>query len=293
MTDESLKDEIVAFAQEIIRINSPSGEEQGVARLIQRKMETLNYEKIQIDAAGNVIASRSGMHPGPTVLFDGHMDVVPAVNPQEWRSNPFSGEIMDGKIWGRGATDMKGPLAAAIVTLGRMPADQFCGTLVVSASVGEELHEGGAIAKVIESVKPDFVIICEPSECCIELCQKGRAGIWVEVAGKPAHSSSPHLGENAIYKALAVIERLRQMILPSEPVLGKGIMELIGAMFIPVSQPIHTSRPFSYAVRPQAGGRRNHGLHYGVDQSLPCRTCRVGRPGIKPLNRSPTRDASL
>ena len=219
--------------KEMIRINSPSGEEADAARLIQQKMEALDYDEVQVDSAGNVIASRRGLREGPVILFDGHMDVVPVTNPKEWQCSPFSAEIMDGKIWGRGATDMKGPLAAAIIALGRIPADQFCGTLVVSASVGEEIHEGGAIAKVIEEVKPDFVIICEPSECSVITGQKGRAGIWVEVTGISAHSSSPQLGENAIYKSQPVIKRLREMNLPSGPVLGNGIMELIDAISSP------------------------------------------------------------
>ena len=246
MIDVTLQNEIISFTQEIIRTNSPSGEEEAAAKLIQQKMKALNYDDVQVDSAGNVIATRRGLHAGPVVLFDGHIDVVPVTNPEEWQSPPFSAEIMDGKIWGRGATDMKGPLAAAIITLGRLPADQFCGTLAVSASVGEEIHEGGAIAKVIEAVKPDYVIICEPSECCINIGQKGRAGVWVEVTGKSAHSASPHLGENAIYKSQPVIERLREMNLPGSPILGNGIMELIDAISSPY--PSQSTLPVNFKM---------------------------------------------
>ena len=125
MIDVALQNEIISFAQDIIRINSPSGEEEGAARLIQQKMEALNYDDVHVDCVGNVIASRKGKHAGPVVLFDGHMDVVSAANPEQWQSDPFSAEIMDGKIWGRGATDMKGPLAAAIIALGRIPAKKW------------------------------------------------------------------------------------------------------------------------------------------------------------------------
>ncbi|TLM99653.1 M20/M25/M40 family metallo-hydrolase, partial [bacterium] len=116
---------------------------------------------------------------------------------------------------------------------GHAPAEEIHGTLVVSASVYEEYHEGAAIQKVVEATHPDFVVICEPNGCRLGIGQKGRAGLCLEVSGKPAHSSVPHLGENAVYKALPLIERLRRMALPSDPLLGEGIMELIDAISSP------------------------------------------------------------
>jgi acetylornithine deacetylase/succinyl-diaminopimelate desuccinylase-like protein len=120
MIKESIQKEIISFAQEIIRIDSPSGQEGGVAIVVQQKMKALGYDSVDVDYAGNVIASRNGKLPGPVVLFDGHMDVVPVTNPEDWRGNPFSAEIFEGKIWGRGATDMKEPLAAVILAVGHV-----------------------------------------------------------------------------------------------------------------------------------------------------------------------------
>ncbi|MCL4560089.1 MAG: YgeY family selenium metabolism-linked hydrolase [Chloroflexi bacterium] len=241
------QEEVVEFAREIIRRNSPSGQEGEVARLVESKMRSLGYDRVQVDPYGNVIGLRFGKNPGGTVLFDGHMDVVPVTNSEAWTEEPFSAAVREGKIWGRGASDMKGPLAAAIVALGRIPVDEFSGTLAVSASIGEEVHEGAALAKVNEQVHPDGVVICEPNGCKLGVGQKGRAGIKIEVFGKPAHSSVPHLGENAIYRAVEIINRLRRMALPTDPLLGEGVMELIDGISSPY--PSLSTVPVQFTMR--------------------------------------------
>jgi putative selenium metabolism hydrolase len=247
MLPAHLQEEIVAFAQEVIRANSLSGQEAQVAEIVAKKMGSLGYDPVEIDEFGNVIGYRKSSLPGPTILFDSHMDVVPVTNPEAWTSGPFSGEIRDGKIWGRGASDMKGPLAAAVVALGHLPPEDFYGTLVVSTTVGEEIHEGAALARVIDRVHPDLVVICEPNGCSLGIRQKGRAGIRIEALGTPAHSSVPHLGENAMYKAVEVIEGLRKMALPSDPILGDGIMELIDGVSSPY--PSQSTLPVSFLMR--------------------------------------------
>ena len=245
--DTTFYNELITFTQEIIRINSPSWQEQAVANVIKNKMQSLDYDSVQVDSMGNIIGMRIGQQPGPTILFDGHMDVVPAPNPEIWDFDPFSAIIDDGKIFGRGATDMKGPLAAVIMSIGRMPSNAFNGILAVSASVGEESYEGGALSTVLEKISPDFVVICEPNDCCLTIGQKGRAGIWIKVDGTSAHSSQPHLGDNAIYKALPIIKRLQAMQLPHDENLGKGVMELIDAISAPY--PSQSSLPNKFLMR--------------------------------------------
>ena len=233
MLKKEIQDEVVRFTQELIRSISLSGQEGQVAALVQSKMEELGYDEIRIDPYGSVIGLRQGSKPGPKVLFDGHMDVVEVPDPQDWKVPPFSGEIINGCIYGRGASDMKGPLAAAIVALGRIPREEFCGTLIVSASVNEEKHEGAALKQVMDLTQPDFVVICEPNGGRLGVGQKGRAGITVDVSGKPSHSSVPYLGDNAVYKAVEVIKKLREMALPQDEILGDGIMELIDGISRP------------------------------------------------------------
>ncbi len=244
MLSKTQQEEVISFAQEIIRINSLSGEEKAVAVAIRAKMQALDYDDVKIDPYGNVIGARAGKHPGPRILFDSHMDVVEVQDPDKWTIPPFSGAIKDGKIWGRGASDMKGPLAAAVVTLGLVPREEIHGTLIVSTSVHEEKHEGAALSKVMEATKPDFVVICEPNGACLGIGQKGRAGITVDVSGIPAHSSVPHLGDNAILKATEVMHRLDKMPLPKDEILGDAIMVLIDGISHPY--PSRSTIPVSF-----------------------------------------------
>jgi len=220
-------DEVIAFTQDLVRQPSLTGEEAGAAAVVRGKMEALDYDEVRVDEYGNVIAVRHGERPGPRLLFDAHLDVVPANNPQAWGSNPFGGELRDGKIWGRGATDIKGGLAGIVIGLGRMPRQDIAGTLIVSASIGEEQIEGIALEQVVKSTQPDFALICEPSDCQLGVGQKGRTEFWIQASGRPAHTSRPELGDNAIYRALSIVGALRRLRPPDDSLLGPGVMELV------------------------------------------------------------------
>ena len=104
----------VELCQELIRCPSNSGQEGQAATVLQNWFAKLGYDEIATDKYGNVIGIINGKHPGPCVLLDGHIDTVP-VNESEWTVPPFGGEIRDGRIFGRGASDMKGAVAAMAV----------------------------------------------------------------------------------------------------------------------------------------------------------------------------------
>jgi putative selenium metabolism hydrolase len=233
MLSVNLRDEITAFTQELVRLQSLPGKERDVALAVQAKMRVLNYDQVWTDAYGSVVGNLRGLEAGPTVLFDSHTDTVEITSPESWTHDPLGGGIDGGKIWGRGATDMKGAIAATVIALGRLARQQFGGTLVVSASVAEEVIEGAALSHIIPRVEPDFVIICEPSECKLGIGQKGRTGIGVSTTGKPAHTANPRLGDNAVYKMLPVIECLRALELPKDDLLGDGVMELVEIQSFP------------------------------------------------------------
>ncbi len=225
--------EIISLTQKLVRIPSLSGEEAAVAELIEGTLQSMDFDEVTVDGCGSVVGIRNGEKPGKRILFDAHMDVVPVNNPESWSHDPFGGELSEGKIWGRGATDIKGGLAGMVVALGRLPRADFHGTLILSASVGEELIEGYALKKVVEDTHPDGVVIIEPSQCQLGIAQKGRAGFWIKTTGEPAHTSQPEQGENAIYKAVEIIQRLRGLPLPKDPKMGKGVMELIEILSSP------------------------------------------------------------
>ena len=121
---------------------------------------------------------------------------------------------------------MKGALAAMVHAAASVDKSKLAGKVVVSASVMEEVYEGGALKTVMDEVKPDFVVIGEASELNLVRGGRGRAEIHLETIGKPSHSSSPHLGVNAIHLMMKVIQAVDKIELGEHPLLGPAILAL-------------------------------------------------------------------
>jgi putative selenium metabolism hydrolase len=213
------RDSLEAFTFELVRTPSPSGEEGAVAALVRAEMERLGYA-VEVDGLGNVVGTLDA-GPGPCVLFDAHMDTVGVTDPGAWSADP-AGELRDGRLYGRGSTDMKGPLAALVH--GVAAAAPGGGRVVVSASIAEEMIEGFATVEVARRVGPDVAVICEPSSRRVVVGQRGRAELIVEVDGRPSHSSRPDLGVNAVEAMADVLRAVRELELPSHPELGEAIL---------------------------------------------------------------------
>lgn len=220
---------IVHLAKALVAHQSYSGQEGGVARELEQYMRGHGFDDVQADSYGNVIGRIVGKRPGKKVLFDGHIDTVPVANPVAWQHNPFNPEIVDGKLYGRGTSDMKGAVASFTAAAGFFAEDcgkDFPGEICVAGVVHEECFEGVAARSVSELVKPDYVVIGEASLCNLKIGQRGRAEIVVETFGVPAHSANPEKGVNAVYSMCRVIEAIRTLKPTEHPVLGKGILEL-------------------------------------------------------------------
>lgn len=215
---------VVELCREFVRIPSPSGQEGRLAALVTARMQALGFV-VETDRFGTVLGLRAGTRPGPTLLLDAHIDTVPVSNPSIWNHDPFGAEVEQGRLWGRGSADAKGALAAMLCAAAAM--EDFPGTLIVSASVGEEDMTAMALAQVLERHPADIVLVGEPTSLRLGVAQKGRAGLLLEARGRGAHSSRPELGDNAVYKMLEAISRIRALALPSDPELGPGICELI------------------------------------------------------------------
>ena len=186
-------------------------------------------KEIFIDEYGSITACFKGNTSGPKILFDAHIDVVPVTDAIKWHHNPFGGDIEDGKIYGRGASDMKGSLTAMIVAASAFiekNGNNFKGEIYISGVVHEECFEGVAARKISKRIKPDFVVIGEASELNIKCGQRGRAEIVIEVVGKSAHSANPDKGINAVQKMMRLLNEVEKLELPSNDFLGKGIMVL-------------------------------------------------------------------
>jgi putative selenium metabolism hydrolase len=219
--------ELTALTVELVRAESPAGREGAAAAVVVDWMHRLHYDEITVDRYGSIIGVIRGAHPGPILLFDGHLDVVPATAREAWHADPFGGAIVDGRIYGRGATDMKGPDAAMIYAAALVDRAQLHGAIVVSMSVAEEELEGAALRSVLQMYPADYVIIGEMTNNRLGMGQKGRAGIRVETRGLPAHSSRPEQGRNAVYLMIEAVERLRRLPMPPDALLGPGVQELV------------------------------------------------------------------
>lgn len=229
MLSEKRKEELVNLCREMVQNQSISGEEGQVVGVIKKALKNLGYDDVYVDAYGNVIGHIKGSKPGKKLLFDGHIDTVPVPDDSKWTYSPFGAEVVDGKIYGRGTSDMKGQTSAMISAAAYFAEDvkkDFEGDIYVAGVVHEELFEGVASRSISSFVKPDYVIIGESSEMNLKIGQRGRAEIVIETFGKPAHSANPEKGVNAVYKMSKVIEKIQGVETPVHPVLGKGILVL-------------------------------------------------------------------
>ncbi len=190
-----------------------------MAALVRAEMERLGYA-VEVDALGTVTGTLDA-GDGPCVLLDAHMDTVGVSDRAAWSADP-AGELRDGRLYGRGSVDMKGPLAALVH--GVAAAGLRRGRVVVSASIAEEMIEGFATVEVARRVRPDAAVICEPSHRTVVVGQRGRAELIVDVHGRASHSSRPDLGVNAVEAMADVLRAARELELPEHPELGPAIL---------------------------------------------------------------------
>jgi len=205
-------DEIIAFAQQMIRFESQNGHEGPIARWIADELGALGLKLTLEDVHDgrlNVIGVLPGKKEGIGLLFHGHTDTVPFLNME----NPLSGEIVDGYIWGRGSCDQKGGVAASIMALKAIvrAGIPLSKGLAVAAVIDEESEHRGSYALVDMGLKADSAIVTEPSDLRLLLGCKGTAPIQITFYGKIAHGSNPWLGINAVEKAAKAVLALAQM----------------------------------------------------------------------------------
>jgi len=223
---ESYRDYTAGNLSKLVRIKSLSTGEKAMAAELKRQMEEAGFDEVRIDGLGNVIG-RIGN--GRKILtFDGHIDTVDTGNLANWTGDPFSGEISDGFVHGRGTVDQKGG-PAAFVTAGRILKELAFNrdlTILFTGTVMEEDCDGLCWKYLVEEEKilPDFVVITEPTNLNIYRGHRGRMEIRVSFRGVSSHGSAPERGKNAIYlasRACLEIEKLNER-LKTDDFLGKG-----------------------------------------------------------------------
>lgn len=217
---------LVQFLRDLIAIPSLSGQEAAVALRVKEEMDRLGYDEATIDPQGNVIGR---MGYGPCVVaLDGHIDTVDVGERAHWDTDPFDPVLRDGVIYGRGTADMKGGVAAAVyagalLKQKGLPANI---SLYVTGTVQEEDCDGLCWQYIFkeDGIKPDVVVITEPTSLQIYRGQRGRMELEVQTTGVSCHGSAPERGDNAVYKMADIIKAIEDLNerLPPKPPLGKG-----------------------------------------------------------------------
>lgn len=222
MPKEATFENALAFASDLIRIPGLPGHEGDVAERVRQEYEALGLDDIRVDEVGNVIGVARGRGEAPAALLNCHLDVVAEGDHDDWEVPPFSGEVRDGYLHGRGAMDIKGPLAlqtyAAASMIGEAPGD-----VIVAHTVFEE--RGGLGMKLLlesGSVEPGVVVIGEATHGDVCIGHRGRAEMEVAIAGSAGHASVPDRARNALDLVGEVLAGIRDLASDQEadPVLG-------------------------------------------------------------------------
>src|SRR5690606_22112922 len=218
---------VVAFARDLIRIPSPPGGEGDAATRVRAELEALGFDDVWIDDVGNVIGRVRGRGSAPAVVLNSHLDVVDVGDPAEWEHPPFGGEIADGFLHGRGAMDIKGPLAVQTYAAAHFVDERPAGDVIVAHTVPEERGGWGMEHLVTRGeVRPAAVILGEATGGDLCIGHRGRAELLVEISGLAGHASAPERARNALELVPAALEALGQFAaaLPSDPVLGRSTL---------------------------------------------------------------------
>ena len=218
--------DIVSFLRRMIAIPAESLQEKERCELVKAEFEKLGFDEVFFDGLGTVVA-RIGNGPFK-ILMDGHIDCVGVGDPASWDYDPFEGKEENGEVWGRGAVDEL-PAIAAMAYGARLLMDRGWPegvTLYLSASAMEEDCDGHCMLHLIEKegIKPDVVILGEPTDLDIYRGHRGRMEATITTRGRSAHGAHAHHGVNALYKMAPIIldvEKLNENLAHDE-FLGSG-----------------------------------------------------------------------
>ena len=220
------REDITDFMREICAIPSMNSQLKDVGERIASEMRKLHFDEVRFDKMGNIMG-RIG-NGKKVIVFDSHIDTVGIGDPHEWQWDPFEGKVEDGVLFARGACDEKGSTPGMIY--GMAAARDFGlldGWTAWYFGNMEEWCDGIAPNTFVEvdpKVRPDFVVIGEPTKMQVYRGHKGRIELKVTAKGKSAHAASNQLGINAIYLLLPVIKGIKNLEpkLGDDPFLGNG-----------------------------------------------------------------------
>lgn len=230
---QALQEDAVTALQEIVRIDSTTGREQEAQAYMERLMRSAGMEVDiwcptdeelrTMDQYGTCGASDLGNRPnvvgrvrgaggGQSLILNGHIDTVPVNNPEIWICPPYSGEIIDGKMYGRGTSDMKSGLLASVFAYKAVhnAGLRLKGDLTIESVICEELGGSGTLACFQRGYRADAAIIMEPTDTLVSTAETGTMLMKLTVEGMPAHGSAPYVGVSAIEKWCYVLTKLNE-----------------------------------------------------------------------------------
>jgi len=226
---QSYEKEMTKFLRDLIAIPGESCGEECVIKRIEKELNELGFDEVKIDGMGNILGY---MGSGETlVAFDAHIDTVGLGEISNWKFDPYKGYENETEIGGRGASDQLGGIVSSVYgakimkDLGLL-SDKY--RVLVTGTVQEEDCDGLCWQYIVnvDGIRPEFVVITEPTDGNIYRGQRGRMEIRVEVKGISCHGSAPERGDNAIYKMADIIQEVRALNdrLHHDPFLGKGTL---------------------------------------------------------------------
>lgn len=214
------------FLIDIASIKSLSCGERAVVERIAREMKEVGFDKVWTDGLGSVVGQIG--NGKKKIAFDAHIDTVDVGNKDLWKFEPFKAHEKDGKVWGRGVADQKGGMAS-MVYAGKIIKELGLAkdaTVYMVGSVMEEDCDGLCWQYLIkeEGLKPDVVVLTEPTSLNVYRGHRGRMEIEMTVTGLSCHGSAPERGDNAVYKMAPIIKGIEKLNdkLKSDEFLGKG-----------------------------------------------------------------------
>ena len=215
---EAIKDDLIEFTQELVRIPSLTCQEGDLAKAILAKMEEFGFDEAWIDGSGNAIGVLRGEGKGPNVMLNTHLDAVPPGILENWEHDPYGAEIEDGKMFGRGTVDIKAGSAAHLFAMKILKdlrdekGHKLPGDVILSAVMDEEnatcfgadyLARQEAPKK---NLKYDICFLGEPTRGHVMLGHRGKVELVVTTKGETAHSSTPWRGINAVQKMIPILQ---------------------------------------------------------------------------------------
>lgn len=253
---------IIRFLREICAIPSMDSQIGPVGERVQAEMGKLGFDKVWFDAMGNTVGKIGNGER--VIVYDSHIDTVGIGDPDEWEWDPFEGKIEDGVLYARGACDEKGSTPGMIYGLAIARRHGLLeGWTAYYFGNMEEWCDGIAPHAFVEheGIRPDFVVIGEPTKMQIYRGHKGRVEMKAIAKGKSAHAASNHLGDNAIYKVLPLVEGISRL----EPELGDH--PFLGHGKITVTD-IHVETPSINAVPNECTVYIDRRMTFGEDMNM-------------------------